>query len=395
MSYELDEFGIGAVQRLDNKLHEQQNHLVGISRALDKLAGKRPGKERSNPADLIVRRAVCELLRPFRQTSSGLSYDKTADEVARQLYPAERGLHDYLQRAATSPANTTTTGNAAELIGTSVVALLAGYSPSGFSQLASQVLTVSPQGSIKVSYRAQPVALAGGWIGEGAPKPVYSIPVSDAAMKPHKLVALSVWTEEIQQYAIVDIEALIRDALQHDLGALLDTALFDATPADAGVRPAGLFNAATSVTPSAATPLAEAMMIDLAALSASVSTNVPDARPLFIMNPKQALRVSMSAPTFPSVIASGYVTPGTVGCVDANSIVMMLGDIVFAASSQATIHMENATPLAIGTAGVPNTVAAPTLSLFQANLLGLRSVLHVSWMKRRTAATARAVNVTW
>ena len=55
---------------------------------------------------------------------------------------------------------------------------------------------------------------------------------------------------------------MVRETLAHDLTALLDTALFDATAASA-VRPAGLFNGATAVTAIGATPLNEAMMADL------------------------------------------------------------------------------------------------------------------------------------
>ena len=81
------------------------------------------------------------------------------------------------------------------------------------------------------------------------------------------------------------IESVVRNVLQHDLSELLNTALLDSSAATS-LQPAGLFASATSVTASTATPLSEAMITDLGALAAAVSTNAPDAQPVFIANSK-------------------------------------------------------------------------------------------------------------
>ena len=110
-------------------------------------------------------------------------------------------------------------------------------------------------------------------------------------------------------------------------------------------------------------------------------------------NPAQALRLTLNSPAF-GVISSGYMTAGTVGAIDANSVVTMLGDLQFLASSNATLHMSD-TPTALSVTGSPNTIAAPVSSAFQMDLIALRSTLYVSWAKRRTGATALATSVTW
>jgi hypothetical protein len=54
----------------------------------------------------------------------------------------------------------------------------------------------------------------------------------------------------------------------------------------------------------------------------------------------------------------------TVFFVDAADFFTASGDEPrFDVSDQATLHMEDTTPLAIGTAGSPNTVAAPVRSI--------------------------------
>src|SRR4051812_9120722 len=63
------------------------------------------------------------------------------------------------------------------------------------------------------------------------------------------------------------------------------------------------------------------------------------------------------------IIDSGTVPMGTVILVDAADFVTAGGDAPrFEVSDQATLHMEDTTPLPIGSAGTPPTVAAPVTS---------------------------------
>ncbi len=351
--------------RLNDNLRELKGLTIGISRAIDRQNGKRGGspKRELRPADTLVRNAVAELLRPMRPTANGgVIYEKTAAEMARSLYPSDEALQNFITRAAVSPASTTTTDYAAELVATATIDFLTGgEAPSGFAALARQTLQVPLQGSAKVPSRVYPISLTGAWIGEGAPKPVFTVPLSSTTLSPSKLVSITAWSDEIATWSVPSIEALIRDAVARDIAGLLDSTAFDANAATA-TRPAGLLRAsATSVTASTATPLTEAMIADLAGLAAAVTTGAPDARVVFIVSAKQGVRFRMQAADFGDVIYSSYMPNGSVGAVDANSIATMVGDIVFTASNSATVHMNDA-PTAIGTPGSPNVVAAPTMS---------------------------------
>ncbi len=80
----------------------------------------------------------------------------------------------------------------------------------------------------------------------------------------------------------------------------------------------------------------------------------------------------------------------------ADAIAMLVSQPEFALSRNASLHMESATPLALGTgtqgAGV---LAVPLQSMFQQDAVALRTVLRASWAKRRSGATALATAVTW
>ena len=67
----------------------------------------------------------------------------------------------------------------------------------------------------------------------------------------------------------------------------------------------------------------------------------------------------------------------------------------FAVSNEATLHEEDTTPLAIGTAGAPATVAAPARSLFQTDSVAIRLTLYVTWVMRRTGMVQWQTGTNW
>ena len=95
------------------------------------------------------------------------------------------------------------------------------------------------------------------------------------------------------------------------------------------------------------------------------------------------------------IIDSGTVPAGTVIFMDAADFVTAADDAPrFEVSDQATLHMEDTTPLNIGTAGSPATVAAPSQSMFQTDCMALRLIMPMDWLMRR-ASLAWVSSVTW
>ena len=83
-------------------------------------------------------------------------------------------------------------------------------------------------------------------------------------------------------------------------------------------------------------------------------------------------------------------------CVALNALAAAVDpEPKFDISKDAVVHAEDAAPLAIGTAGSPNTVAAPTRSLFQTDTIAVRLVLRVAWGLRAAGAVSFTSAVTW
>jgi HK97 family phage major capsid protein len=205
---------------------------------------------------------------------------------------------------------------------------------------------------------------------------------------------------------------LLRNAIQEDTSVALDTVLLDATAAST-TRPAGLRNGVTVTTATSGGGFA-ALVGDVKALVGALITasNGNIRNPVWIMNPIQSIAIALTQNAggdFPfaaeinggrlqgyPVILSSTVTAGMVILLDADDYVSVEGDAPsFVVSDQAVLHMEDTTPLAIGTTGSPATVAAPARSLFQTDSLALRMIMQVNWTLRRTGTLAWTQSITW
>ena len=97
-----------------------------------------------------------------------------------------------------------------------------------------------------------------------------------------------------------------------------------------------------------------------------------------------------------SIVQSTVVPAGMLIMVDAADFASATGDTPeFDVSDVATIHEEDTTPLAIGTAGTPAVVAAPVRSLWQTASIGVRMLLDMNWTMRRAGMVAWMQGVTW
>lgn len=344
---------------------------------------------------------------------------KNIDEMRRMIYgddEATKAFMEYASKAASAPAMTTVTGWAAELVQQVNAAFLEPLHPNSvFPPLSALGLGLSfgRNGRISVPTRALTPTIAGSFVGEGQPIPVRQGAFTAAVLTPKKMAVITTWTREIDEHSVPAIEGLLRDAIQQDTAVSIDSVLLDANPATA-VRPAGLLNGVASLTPTAGGGFA-ALVADLKALSGALmtGTNGNVRRMVWLMNPAQALSIALtSAPgtgAFPfkeeigqgkllgyTVIQSGTVPVGTVIVLDAADFVSVGGEAPrFEISDQATLHMEDTTPLAISAPGAPATVAAPARSLWQTDSMALRLILPLNWTLRRAGVVSWVAGVTW
>jgi HK97 family phage prohead protease len=364
-----------------------------------------------DPIDLLVHCGVAQLF-AHRQR-------KPVDMVMREIY-GEDDLHKtalaWHMRAATAVAQTTVTGWAAELAQQTYTAFMDALYPSSIFPRLSALglsLTFGPFGKIIIPTRATTPTIAGSFVGEGLPIPVRQGLFTSQTLTPKKMAVITTFTQELEDHSQPAIEGLLRDAVQMDTGIALDAVLIDANPSTT-VRPAGILNGVSGLTPTAGGGFT-ALTGDIKQLTGALLTGTKGnvRKPAWLMNPQQVNSIGLTAApgagVFPfrdeisqkqlggwPVIDSGTVPLGTVIVIDAADFVSVGGEAPrFEISDQATLHLEDTTPLDIGTPGSPATVAAPVKSMFQTNSYALRLLLPINWTVRRTGVVAWAAGVTW
>jgi HK97 family phage major capsid protein/HK97 family phage prohead protease len=351
-------------------------------------------------------------------TKSQAAHDPDIGRTLRDMYRGGPGseITDMVLRAAVNPANTTVATWAAELVQTDVQPFLDRLiAESIYLPLASMGVryTFTNAGVLKIPVRANSPTLAGNWVAESAPKPVRRASFTTVTLSPTKMAVISTFSEEMSLYSAQSIEQIIRQAMSDDTQMALDAYLIDAVAASAGVRPAGLLNGVTPITASVATPASAAMVADLKALIGAIIAAGGGRNVALIINPAQQLSLGTATTStgdflftdagqaaskfgFSRLIVSASCPAGRVIAVDAADFATAQGDAPrFAVSTDATLHEEDTTPLALSATGSPNTVAAPMRSLFQTDAVAIRMSMFVTWAMRRAGMVQTIAAVTW
>lgn len=318
-------------------------------------------------------------------------------------------------KAAVAPADSTTTAWAAALVQTAIGDFFGLLMPdSVYPRLSAlgERYGFGRNGTISLPTRSATPTVAGSFVGEGAPIPVRKAGFTSISLTPKKMAVITTMTREITERSVPAIEQLLRNAIQEDTAVSIDSVLLDANAATS-VRPQGLRNGITTAAGTAGGGFA-AVTADLKGMLTTLVTNTNGniRNPAFIMNPIQAIALGFVQNAggdlvfkqdiaagqlngYP-VIQSGTVPAGVVILIDAADFFSATGDDPrFDVSDQTVLHMEDTTPLAIGTAGSPNTVAAPAQSMFQTDCMALRMILPMNWAMRRTGVLVERTAVTW
>lgn len=353
--------------------------------------------------------------------------------VLTERYGRSKHFRDLemLIKAASAPAMTNVVGWAAELVGSNVQALMDTIKPvSVYPRLAARgtdltfdghtplVLPYRQYGTIPGSEPANTAydrRLAGAFVGEGAPIPVRQGLFKSLTLYPFKMGVISAFTREMAFSSTPAMEQIIREAIAEDTAWVLDMALFSDEAAIPGVRPAGIFNGLTGLTPAAAGP--GAALADIKALVGTVIGNGGGRSVVLIMNPLQAMSLSFMTEggvflfrdevargtlMGVSLITSTTIPPGEVYCMDAGEFASGTGEPAFDVSDQATLHMDDGTyPPAFTaptvqpiTGGTPSP-AVPVRSLWQTASIAVRMLMNVSWGMRRAGMVAFMTEVNW
>lgn len=356
-----------------------------------------PAKE-VEPRDLLWRAATVFV-------KARMSH-RTIDQVLHDEYPDHEATA-IVTRAAIAGATTTTAGWAAELVVLAQGDFLANLVPTSvfpkLSNLGSSLAFGPNAGAIKIPSRATTPSIGGSFVAEGAPIPVRRLGTTSITLYPHKVGGLAVFSREIAMYSNPAIESIIRENITLDTSINIDGLLLDNT-AVSTTRPAGLTNGVTPLTASTAHSYA-AILADLQALTNPFYAVNAGRVLCLLLNPAQGQQLIFApGPTgvpfgwtqqFTSrfnVIESTSVPAGQVYMIDAADFVSVSGAPEFEVSEEATLHMEDTTPLNIGNAG---TVASPAQSMFQTSQIAIRMLANVTWAMRRAGMVQYMTGVNW
>jgi HK97 family phage prohead protease/HK97 family phage major capsid protein len=377
--------------------------------------GQRPFSftpKKIEPLEILVRAGTVAML--------AHKMKKNEEDIRAMIYPEDEATKmfiEYCAKAASAPAMTTVVGWAAELVTQINADMMETLMPkSVYPRLASLGLSLSfgRAGRISIPTRSRTPTIAGSFVGEGAPIPVRQGAFTAQLLTPKKMAVITTWTKEMDESSIPAIEGLLRSAIQEDTAVSLDSVLLDAGAATV-VRPPGLLNGVAGLTPTAGGGFA-ALVGDIKQLAGAVMTSTQGhIRALaWLMNPQQVMSAGLTtapnAGDFPfkdeiargtlmgyPIIDSGTVPMGTVVAIDAADFVSVGGEAPrFEISDQATLHMEDTTPLPLVTGAQGSGVSAsPSRSLWQTDSLALRLILPINWTLRRPGTVAWVAGVTW
>jgi HK97 family phage major capsid protein/HK97 family phage prohead protease len=322
----------------------------------------------------------------------------------------------FITKAASIPADTTTSGWADTLVQTIIGDFITSLMPiSIYPQLASRggSFTFGRNGVISLPARSNTPTIAGSFVAQGAPIPVRQGAFTPITLTPKKMGVITTLTREITEHSTPAIEAIVRQAILDDTAMALDAILIDANAATT-TRPAGLRSGVAAITATAGSGIA-AVIGDLKALtSALINGTKGNLRaPVWIINPGDALAIQLTQAAaggdlpFRDEIARGtllgYPLIQSTSCpvdtmflLDAADFITATGDTPnFSVSDQAVLHMEDTTPLPISSTGTPATVAAPARSLWQTDTMAIRMIMDVNWAMRRTGCVVWTQTMTW
>lgn len=350
-----------SLERLEREMRDLRGLAVNLQRAMGR--GRREEPEGEPLGGAFIRGAIAA-------AASGIKRHDIAET--------------WKAKAATNPAMLSVQGWAQELatsaVGSFVLSL--GSNARAFPAIAARAH------GFEISANFRPVALeanaTAAFTAEGEAIGTTEARFLASTLKPYSVKALTEFTEEMLERS--DIETLMKQLLSDAIGSALELGFFSAAAATAAA-PAGVLN---GITPTAA---GASFAEDARALVAALGE---PADVVFVMSPARLISLSaeMDLAAFAApVFGSSGVGADQLVAVDCDGLAIGLGGVNHKVGIESTIHEANPA-LPISTPGTPATVAAPTRSLWQSDVISLKSVLGVSW--GRSASAAAVINdVAW
>lgn len=408
-----EDFDIEASEALEATMKDAETRLAALQRA-EKALGARTDEDRpAAPAVSLKGRqkdlgGVDLLVRAI--TARGIAHfgGKPIDQVLDERYKGHEATA-IVTKADQTIGTTTVSGWASELVQTVYGEFLQALMPLSFyAQLRNRGISLSFDGYGTVSIPSRTAGGAGGgFVAEGAPIRVGKITTAATTLTSKKMGVIVAFSRELAKKSTPAIEALVRQGILEDTAVILDQAIIDATAASTA-RPAGLLNGLSATASGAGGGDYEAVVADFKALLAPfITANAADGI-VVLMNPSQGLALSLMPgadgklgdwfgpiSNRVTIIESGNVPANRLIAIRASDLATAMGDTPeFDISEQATLHMEDTTPLEI-VSGTGPTTADPVRSLWQTASIGVRMLMDVGWGMRRSGMVRWIDTTSW
>ena len=356
------------------------------------------GHTEKDGMDLLVRAMVVR--------GTALFGNMPLERALEQRYPGHEAL-GVIMKADQTIGSTTGSHWADDLVQTAYsgfLEALTGYSV--FPALLSRGLSLmfDRWGTLSLPRRTAGTA-GGGFVAEGSPIRVGKITTAAATLTPKKMGVIVAFTKELAKRSTPAIEGIVRQAILEDTATTLDPIVLDAT-ASSTSRPAGLLYGLSAAASGYSGGDYVAVRNDFKALLAPFFAADGADNIVVIMNPAQGLALSMMEgpvgdPNWfdrirqrVTILESTHATAARLIALRASDFAGAGGNPEFDVSEQATIHMEDTTPLEI-VSGTGPTTADPVRSLWQTNSMGVRMLMDVSWTMRRTGMVQWIDTTSW
>jgi hypothetical protein len=237
------------------------------------------------------------------------------------------------------------------------------------------------------------------FVGEGQPGPHVAMTSSATILGPvRKALIFSSLSAELETASGETAAKIIAEALDISVTSQLDAELFSANAPGAN-NPGGILHGLVPLTSGGGVG-AVGIADDLAKLAATISAaGINPDTVMFFTSAINAFKIKvLSGPKLNNeVIISSRIADDEVVAVVPEAFYTGYGDdeaVQVEVSREALLHYEDANPLPIASPGSPPTVAAPTLSLYQQNFLGLKVRARCTWSLHAGGA-ASMTGVNW
>jgi hypothetical protein len=343
-----------------------------------------------------LRRERTALHRSLAACTLGTIHNQRPGQFIAHAWPSDSRAAA-ITRAAIPPADTSS-GAALSIAKVSPLLLVAPGSAA--AQLFDRALRFDLSGVATISVphvSTHPVPL---FTAEGAPIPVTDAATGTATLGPtRKLTFITTLTRELDESSPDGAATVLGRLLGEAAARSLDAAAFSNSASSAS-QPAGLLNGLTALTASTLSVTIDAIGADLATFAQSFSDAMinPDSM-IIISSPRSAwaLRLALGFQALPlPVLMSPAIAAGTVIAVIPEAIASAYsGQLEIDVVKEPAIHFEDTTPAQIGVAGTPNVVAAPTRSLWQQELIGVKLRMRCAWASLQPGAVAYMTGTKW